>query len=1013
MLRSILILVLGFVASLLPGLLVAADEEVRIGVLAKRGDVHAHNQWIPTAEYLSAQLPGHHFRIVALDFDEIGPAVRDGGVEFVLANSAIYVELEYRYGAARIATMRNRLGGYGSTRFGGVIFTRAEEEGIQRLEDLRGKHFGAVQANSFGGWLMGWYELRRQGLEPKRAFRSVQFLGTHDAVVYGVLNGLVAGGTVRTDTLERMANEGLIDLAQIRVLGPHEHPDFAYRVSTGLYPEWPMARVRHTPEQLGHEVALALIRMPAESEAARQGNVTGWTIPLDYQPVHELMRELRVGPYEVLGEITWTDLWTQYWYWLLALLLLLFGLSGVVAHIWRLNRRLRATERELRHAGDDLAEIVAERTTELEHTLSELAQSHRRLERVSRDWNDAFDAISDPIFIHDHELKVISANPAYCRAAGMGPEEVLNKPYHHVFPRLEQPLSACRHFPEQLNPEGDEVTLDNGEVYISNSFAISKADGVVENAIHILKNVTEERRAEREMQRLNRALRTLSLCNTSLVHAEDEQALLERICRILIDSGGYRFTWVGLLNEQGQLEPVAHAGYNDGFLDEITPLLAQEHERLPATVALERKDICMERDTDHASASSPGWRQAARAHGFASVVAFPLISNDQLFGTLSINALEPDAFDEAEMLLLRELAGDLAFGIRTLRSRIAREQAERNLAATEARYEELYENAPSAYLSVAVVDGRITQCNPALAQMVGQQREALLGQPVIELFDEGSEGRERATSLLGKVRAGEEIRAQELRLKSPGDHPLWVSMNVLPVRDGNGSEEVVECRASLMDISARREAEVERQEFARQLQRSLLQTIRAIALTIEKRDPYTAGHQERVADLAVAIAGRMGLDEERIEGMRLGAMIHDIGKISVPSEILNRPGRLEPELFSIIKAHPTTGYDIVKGIEFPWPLAEMVLQHHERLDGSGYPSGLKGEEILLESRIMMVADVVEAMASHRPYRPALGPDAALDEIRRGRGEQYDREVVDACLALYEEGRLNWIDERRD
>ena len=191
-------------------------------------------------------------------------------------------------------------------------------------------------------------------------------------------------------------------------------------------------------------------------------------------------------------------------------------------------------------------------------------------------------------------------------------------------------------------------------------------------------------------------------------------------------------------------------------------------------------------------------------------------------------------------------------------------------------------------------------------------------------------------------------------------------------------------------------------QSAERLQRALLETVRSISLTIEKRDPYTAGHQQRVANLAAAIAVEMGMPGGRVEGIRMGSMVHDIGKIYVPSEILNRPGRLNPVEFGIIQSHPQVGYDIIKDVEFPWPVGEMILQHHERLDGSGYPQGLRGEEITLEARILAVADVVEAMASHRPYRAGLGVGVALQEIESGRGVAYDPEVVDSCLRLFRE-----------
>lgn len=209
----------------------------------------------------------------------------------------------------------------------------------------------------------------------------------------------------------------------------------------------------------------------------------------------------------------------------------------------------------------------------------------------------------------------------------------------------------------------------------------------------------------------------------------------------------------------------------------------------------------------------------------------------------------------------------------------------------------------------------------------------------------------------------------------------------------------------VLTLRTRRERDhyqLEHLKSAGLLKKALIGTIRAIALTVEKRDPYTAGHQSRVADLAAAIAGEMGLDADHIEGMKLGAMIHDIGKIYVPAEILNRPGRLSVHEFGMIKTHPEVGYDIIKDVKFPWPVALMVLQHHERMDGSGYPKGLKGEEIILEARILAVADVMEAITAHRPYRPALGFDVALAEIEAKRGQLYDPNVVDACLRLFRE-----------
>jgi putative two-component system response regulator len=185
--------------------------------------------------------------------------------------------------------------------------------------------------------------------------------------------------------------------------------------------------------------------------------------------------------------------------------------------------------------------------------------------------------------------------------------------------------------------------------------------------------------------------------------------------------------------------------------------------------------------------------------------------------------------------------------------------------------------------------------------------------------------------------------------------------------------------------------------------------IHAISLTVETRDPYTAGHQQRVADLSRAISIEMGLSPDQTESIRLAGLIHDLGKIAVPAEILSKPSKLSDIEFSLMKIHPQAAYDILKDIDFPWPLSAIVFQHHERLDGSGYPRGLKGtDSILLEARILAVADVFEAMASHRPYRPALGKEAALNELKRGHGTLYDPDAVDACVKVISSGEFDAV-----
>jgi PAS domain S-box-containing protein/putative nucleotidyltransferase with HDIG domain len=220
-----------------------------------------------------------------------------------------------------------------------------------------------------------------------------------------------------------------------------------------------------------------------------------------------------------------------------------------------------------------------------------------------------------------------------------------------------------------------------------------------------------------------------------------------------------------------------------------------------------------------------------------------------------------------------------------------------------------------------------------------------------------------------------------------------------PFTDVDGSSLVLEIG---MDITARKQAEESLKESYERLQASLEGTVTALSALVESKDPYTAGHQRRVTSLACALAREMGLPEEQIEGIRVMGYLHDIGKIAVPAEILSRPGNINEYEFNLIKQHPQSGFDILRQISFPWPVAQAVFQHHERLDGSGYPQGLSGDKIILEARVLAVADVVEAMSSHRPYRPALGVKLALEEIARNKEVLYDPEVVEACIRLFED-----------
>jgi HD-GYP domain-containing protein (c-di-GMP phosphodiesterase class II) len=236
----------------------------------------------------------------------------------------------------------------------------------------------------------------------------------------------------------------------------------------------------------------------------------------------------------------------------------------------------------------------------------------------------------------------------------------------------------------------------------------------------------------------------------------------------------------------------------------------------------------------------------------------------------------------------------------------------------------------------------------------------------------------------------------EYQLHSVTGRHIWVESIGGKIIFRNTSANLV----CIRDITERKLADEELLRTLESLRKAVGVTIQVLVSAVESRDPYTAGHQVRSADLARTIATEMGLSREKIEGIRMASSIHDIGKLSIPAEILSKPTKLTEIEFSLIKEHAKQGYEMLKDVESPWPLAEIVYQHHERMNGTGYPRNLKGDDILMEARILAVSDVVEAMASHRPYRPALGIEAALEEIEKNRGTLYDTGAVDACLRLF-------------
>ncbi len=408
------------------GVAVSADTEspMRIGVLAFRGTEHVVRSWAPTADYLSRNIEGSRFEVVPLPLAELEKATADKTVDYVFTNSGQYVLLEEKYGISRIVTLKKPFGDTVRDVFGAIVFTRADRDDIGNLDDLRGKTFAAVRKGAFGGFQMAWREFKARGIDPFRDFAEIRFLGLpQDNIVFAVRDGEADAGTVRTDVLETMEDEGAIRLGDFKILDRREVPGHNVALTTRLYPEWPFAKMPHASPELSEKVAIALLRMRPDSPEMRAAGYFGWTVPLDYQPVHDLMRDLEIGPY-ARGEIEIGELMAQHWEWMVfgAVVLVLILLHGLRTEylVQRRTRELSAVNRELerqireRRTAEERARqheaelahvsrisVIGEMTSGLAHELRQpLAAIRnyaeggiRRLERGNGESSDMVDAL--------------------------------------------------------------------------------------------------------------------------------------------------------------------------------------------------------------------------------------------------------------------------------------------------------------------------------------------------------------------------------------------------------------------------------------------------------------------------------------------------------------------------------------------------------------------------------------------------------------------------------------------
>ena len=631
---------------------------------------------------------------------------------------------------------------------------------------------------------------------------------------------------------------------------------------------------------------------------------------------------------------------------------------------------------------------------------------HKQIEeRYQSFTKDILDGSAVGIFILDSDFKVVWISSLTEKYFGLQREKVIGKDkrklikknIQHIFEdpdEFTQKVFATydnntyiENFECHVLPEGKrkERWLEHWSQPIKSGLY---AGGRVEHYY----DITERKQAEEKIKHLNLVLRAIRSVNQLIVKEKNRERLLKGACNNLIETRGYYGAWIALLDKSGKLETYAEAGIGKAFLP-MVEILKKGKLTVCGQKALKQQEVVTIKDPASTCPECPLVKQ----HSGRRAMTIRLEYSGKVYGFMSVSTPAHIADDQEEQSLLKEVAGDIAFGIHNIELDKERIQAEENMKKAKDELQMIMDSVP-AIIFYKDLEGRIIRANKALADSLKVSLKDIIGKTKEDFLPK--EEAENIRKYDREVIISGKPRTNIIESYDTPEGTRWAITDKIPYKDKNGK--IIGVVNLSKDITIRIKTEQKLQQSYQKLKKTMDAALETMSKIIEAKDPYTAGHQQRVSELSIAIAKELHLSQDKIEGIRVASIIHDIGKIGLPSEILSKPSRLNDIEFSLIKRHSQMGYDILKTIDFSYPVAGIVLQHHERLNGSGYPNHLKGDEISLEARILGVADVVEAISSHRPYRAALGIEKALEEISQNKGILYDPEVVDACLKLFKE-----------
>jgi PAS domain S-box-containing protein/putative nucleotidyltransferase with HDIG domain len=611
--------------------------------------------------------------------------------------------------------------------------------------------------------------------------------------------------------------------------------------------------------------------------------------------------------------------------------------------------------------------------------ITERKRAEERLQEAEEQYRLTLDSIGDAIHVIDSYWRFIIFNTAFRQwNEQLGLEtDVIGRTLFEVFPFLPNTVrdEYLQVFDTGEKLLTEERTRVGDKEFITETRKIPIYEGEkVTRIATVIRDITERKRSEELMSIQHDLAVALS--------AENELSEGLRLCfEAASRASGMDCGGIYLVDEiSGALNLVFHKGLTPDFVRCVS---RYDADSANTQLVMAGKPIY----TSHLDLEVP-LDEPQRREGLLAIAVIPIPFEHQVIGCINISSHTCIIIPSSIRSALKTIAAQIG-------SAIARLKSKKAFRMSRARFRDLVDLLPQAVFEIDN-EGNFSFLNTAGLKSFGYAQEDIdKGLSALQLAI--PKDRKRAAENLRKVLNGGKSIGNEYTVMRKDGSTFPVILYASPIIHEDGPAGL---RGIVIDITERKQFVEERLNNLERLRRSLEKTIAALVSTLEAKDPYTAGHQKRVADLAVAIAEEMGLSDEQIDGIRMAGLVHDIGKIYIPSDLLNRAKRLSETEYELFKSHCQVGYEILKSIDFPWPIAPMVLQHHERLDGSGYPQGLDGSDIMLEARILAVADVIEAMSAHRPYRPAYSVGDALEEVLHHKDDLYDPDVVDACLRVF-------------